>query len=133
MFHSNLGSSVTRDRLIGSLPNFAVDILGSVPTDVGGSLHDPATSLELGFLERLFLDFKISGRPNLKWPLLVIPCINVPRNSHCSISWNAPTDMGVQVGDLATFFSWSRFPALIPCRNSICFIVTLNRVYLAID
>jgi len=52
--HSKLGSSVARDWLIGSLCNFAVDISGPMPTDVGGSLGDPATSREIGFSERQF-------------------------------------------------------------------------------
>jgi hypothetical protein len=68
MFHSTLESSVSRDRLIGSMPNFAVDILASVPIDVGVSLGDPATSVDLGFLERLFLELKISGRQIFGWP-----------------------------------------------------------------
>ena len=52
--HSRLGSSVARDRLIGSGCNFAVSISGPVPTDVGGLLGDPATSREIGFSERQF-------------------------------------------------------------------------------
>ncbi|KAK3813935.1 MAG: hypothetical protein J3Q66DRAFT_402518 [Benniella sp.] len=51
-FHSNLGSTVSRDRLIGSGCNFAVEISGTIFTNVGGQLRDPATSLEIGFSDR---------------------------------------------------------------------------------
>ncbi|KAK3806853.1 MAG: hypothetical protein J3Q66DRAFT_406971 [Benniella sp.] len=76
-------------------PSSSVDISVPVPLDVGVSLGDPATSLELGFLDRLFLDDEISGRPILEWPLLLIPCIIVPPNSHGSVTKDAPRDLGV--------------------------------------
>ncbi|KAK3807089.1 MAG: hypothetical protein J3Q66DRAFT_406754 [Benniella sp.] len=86
---------VQRVEGVGTGDRRYVDISVPVPLDVGVSLGDPVTSLELGFLDRLFLDDKISGRPNLEWPLLLIPCIIVPPNSHGSVTKDAPRDLGV--------------------------------------
>ena len=76
--YGSLELRVSRDRVIGSLSNITVGILGSGPMDVGGWVIDPVTSCGIGFSERKFSLGRDFGRTNLAMAIPTHPMYQHP-------------------------------------------------------